>query len=143
MSLPILDPDPVQSTREPFALVPHTACVADLPDEVTGLAIAPDGRALLVGQWGELRLWSVPECREIRRLARPGKPMGDVFQVTFSPDGSMIASDLGVVDVGACLESQSHSRRSSGLKLPGLSSERERSAPTCGPDRNTLARCSD
>jgi len=27
-----LDPDPVQSTREPFALVPHTACVADLPD---------------------------------------------------------------------------------------------------------------
>lgn len=32
MSLPILDPDPVHSTREPFALVPHTACVSDLPD---------------------------------------------------------------------------------------------------------------
>ena len=32
MSLPISDPDPVHSTREPFALVPHTACVSDLPD---------------------------------------------------------------------------------------------------------------
>ncbi len=73
--------------------------VADLADEVTGLAIAPDGRALLVLQAGELRLWSIAEGREIRRLTRPGKPFGDAFQATFSPDGSMVAADLGVVNV--------------------------------------------
>ena len=47
MSLPILHPDPVQSKRESFAMVPHTACVPDLPDaayRVLGACAVPGPR---------------------------------------------------------------------------------------------------
>jgi RNA polymerase sigma factor (sigma-70 family) len=76
--------------------------VADFPDEVTELAIAPDGRTLLVGDGGSLLLWSVAERRQIRLFPRAGILNSyDVRHGAFSPDGKMIASDLGVFDVGS------------------------------------------
>ncbi len=73
--------------------------IAQLDCPVEALALAPDGKTLLVGgqqsvqprQIEGISLWRVAECREIRRL--PGLPNHHVVQdVVYSPDGKTVAS---------------------------------------------------
>ncbi len=67
-------------------------------NSVLTLAIAPDGKTLLVGgQFGDPALWSVPEQRELRRIPGVGKA-GMVHQVAYSPDGRTVAYDLKIWD---------------------------------------------
>jgi RNA polymerase sigma factor (sigma-70 family) len=76
--------------------------IADLPYEIDAMDIAPDGRTLVVGEGGYLLLWSVAERREVRRFSRAALPAdGYGFHAVFSPDGTKIASDLGVFDVAS------------------------------------------
>jgi WD40 repeat protein len=76
--------------------------IADLPYEIDAFDIAPDGRTLLVGEDGDLLLWSIAERREVRRFSRAALPAtGNGFHAVFSPDGTMVASDLGVFDAAS------------------------------------------
>jgi WD40 repeat protein len=83
--------DPV-SGRESGLIVP-------ISGPVEALAVAPDGKILLVRgpiepqpqQAGWIVLWSVAEHREIRRLARI-RERGVPPYVTYSPDGKSVAS---------------------------------------------------
>jgi WD40 repeat protein len=73
--------------------------IASLPHEITAIAVSPDGHRMLVGGGQRLRLWSIPERREIRRFPRIGLfQTYDPRHLTFSPDGKRFASDLGVFD---------------------------------------------
>jgi RNA polymerase sigma factor (sigma-70 family) len=73
--------------------------IASLPHEITAIAVSPDGMKMLVGGGQQLRLWSVPERREIRRFRRIGLfQTYDPRHLIYSPDGKRFASDLGVFD---------------------------------------------
>jgi WD40 repeat protein len=73
--------------------------VAQLGDAVEALDVAPDGKTLLVvdamgtdpEQGGGIRLWSVRERREIRRL-EPSNERDAPRYVAYSPDGNTVAS---------------------------------------------------
>ena len=67
-------------------------------NSVLTLAVAPDGRTLIVGgQFGDPALWSVADRREVRRLPRSSRN-ASVRQVAFAPDGLTVASDRTVWD---------------------------------------------
>jgi RNA polymerase sigma factor (sigma-70 family) len=78
--------------------------IAQLGGPVEALAIAQDGKTLLVRGWsktqtqqaGQMGLWSVAEHREIRRLAPFGER--DVHYVAYSPDGKTVASEGRIWD---------------------------------------------
>jgi WD40 repeat protein len=57
--------------------------------EAYSVAFSPDGQTLAAGVNGDIMLWSLPDGVLIRTLTGHN---GSVFNVTFSPDGSMIAS---------------------------------------------------
>ncbi len=87
---------------------------------VYALAVSPDGRALIVGHArGDPIVWSVPDRRELRRLA--GLSMfGFVFQIAFSPDGGSTAYDRKVWDVASgrpLVALQSREDRPGGVKF--------------------------
>ena len=79
--------------------------IAQLSGPVEALAIALDGKTLLVRgplqtqpqQAGGIRLWSVAEHREIRRLARI-RDRNAVPYVAYSPDGKTVASEGRIWD---------------------------------------------
>ncbi len=76
--------------------------IADLPYEIDALDIAPDGGALLIGEGGYLFLWNIAERREVRQFSRAALPAdGYGYHAVFSPDGTKVASDLGVFDVAS------------------------------------------
>jgi WD40 repeat protein len=70
-------------------------------NSVFTLAIAPDGKTVLVGgQFGEPALCSVQQRRELRRL--PGtRREGTVRQVAYAPDGQTMAFDRKIYDVAS------------------------------------------
>src|SRR5262249_44542868 len=78
--------------------------IAGLSGSVEALAVAPDGKALLVGgpmqtqpqQVDRLGLWSVAEHREIRRFA-PSRER-DVDYIAYSPGGKTVASEGRIWD---------------------------------------------
>ncbi len=75
------------------------ASFADPPDP---LAIAPDGKTLLVGSHhgGRFGLWSIAERREIRSFPRI-EPRDSVHHAVFSPDGKTVASERRIWDCAA------------------------------------------
>jgi WD40 repeat protein len=61
---------------------------ATLTEPITGLAFSPDGKTLAGGDGVAVRLWRVPDGKE---LSAPGHTR-PVFQVLFSPDGKLLAT---------------------------------------------------
>ena len=59
-----------------------------------GVAFAPDRRSLAVASGRTVRLWDVttPECSELPQAFQHGD---EVFSVSFSPDGQMLATASG------------------------------------------------
>jgi WD40 repeat protein len=74
--------------------------IARFADSTDAMAIAPDGKTLLVGgsHGGRFALWSIAERREIRSFPRI-EPRNPVRYVAFSPDGKTVASEWRVWDV--------------------------------------------
>jgi WD40 repeat protein len=63
-------------------------------NQVRGLAFSPDGRLLAAaggnpGQFGEIKLWSVADKRELFSIRGH---RDNIFAVAFSPDGKLLAS---------------------------------------------------
>jgi mono/diheme cytochrome c family protein len=63
-------------------------------NQVRGLAFSPDGKLLAAsggnpGQFGEIKLWSVDEKKEVLSIRGHGD---NIFAVAFSPDGKTLAS---------------------------------------------------
>ena len=88
-------------------------------NSVLTMAIAPDGKTLLVGgQFGDPALWSVPEQRELRRIPGVGKdrhgPPGRVFPGR--PDRGLRPEDLGR-RLGPAARPSSSPRTSRGASL--------------------------
>ncbi len=75
--------------------------IARFADSADTMAIAPDGKSLLVGcsnGSGRFGLWSIAERQEIRSFPRI-EPRNPVRHVAFSPDGKTVASEWRVWDV--------------------------------------------
>ncbi|QFU88346.1 hypothetical protein [Amycolatopsis sp. YIM 10] len=60
------------------------------PDQVTGLAISPDGRTLATGDGEQIRLRDAADGRVLRDFGAPHPSV--VRDLAFSPDGSLLAS---------------------------------------------------
>ncbi len=76
------------------------AVIASLANtSAQSLAVAPDGKSVVFGgMHGRRALWSIPRAREIDRFPH-ANPEASVHHVGFSPDGSLVASDLHLWDV--------------------------------------------
>lgn len=65
--------------------------VVGLPSEPASSAISPDGASVAVGfANGHLQLYSLPECKPL--WPEEAKDENRVMRITFSPDGSLIAT---------------------------------------------------
>jgi WD40 repeat protein len=59
--------------------------------QVHGVAFSPDGRLLASGAMAEVRVWSVEDGSQVRRVVPPGDA-GWIDDVAFSPDGNLLAA---------------------------------------------------
>lgn len=63
--------------------------VPPFPDPVNSVAFSPDGKALVWGAAGQVRVWDV-EARKVKAALQG--PKGSIRCVAFSPDGKRVAS---------------------------------------------------
>jgi WD40 repeat protein len=57
---------------------------------IRAVAVAPDGRSMVVGQTQTLSLWNLDNGARIK--TREGADEGDIYRLTLSPDGKRLAS---------------------------------------------------